>query len=777
MVALFTLPLLLILFYPLPSPLFPKKYATLLQSSDGQLLGARISSDGQWRFPPADSVPQKFEAAILLFEDEYFHYHPGINPVSLGRAVWQNIRSGKIVSGGSTLTMQTVRMALENQERTYSQKIWELLLSIKLELFYSKEEILQLYTYHAPFGGNVVGLSAASWRYFGRPPYQLSWAETAALAVLPNSPSSVFPGKNEITFRHKRDALLDKLSAKGCLTSDEALLAKAEPLPGKVKPLPNDAFHLLQRAEKDGLAGTIVQSTLDFALQRHVKEKTDRYSEQLAYNEIHNAAAIVIDIASGETLAYVGNSFPNGDETNNHGQFVDVITARRSPGSLLKPFLYAAALDDGILLPKELLPDIPLFYRGFAPQNFDKKYRGAVAADEALASSLNVPFVFLLREYGYEKLHQKLQQIGMRSLDKPANHYGLSLILGGAESTLWELSGMFAGMARALNNFQDRPYNKGYSTADYRPNSYLPLKTTKQEGGLETNGFLAAPSILYAFQAMQQLRRPEEMSGAEMYGSYRPVAWKTGTSHGFRDAWAIGLNDRYLVGVWVGNADSEGRPGLTGIRSASPLMFSIFELLDGDATFDEPFGKMVSICKESGLLAGEYCTETTDSNLPDYMLQGKRCTYHHLLHLDQAEKHQVSSACYAVNKMHSKPWFVLPAVQAWYYKQYHSNYKEPPPFLPACGEQNANGFMELIYPREFTKVYVPVEQDGKPGLAIFEAAHRNPASTIYWHLDEAYVGSTNFIHQMGFHPEPGPHMLTLVDEEGNELKQGFEVLR
>ncbi len=767
--------LLIILFLPLPKPLFPRKYATLLQSADGQLLGARIAPDGQWRFPPTDTVPQKFKTAILLFEDEYFHYHPGINPVSLGRAVIQNVKRGTVVSGGSTLTMQTVRMVLGNQNRTFSQKLKETLLALKIELFHSKAEILSLYAYHAPFGGNVVGLSAASWRYYGRYPHQLSWAEAAALAVLPNSPSSIFPGKNEASFKRKRDALLGKLHSRGYLTQDALLLAKAEPLPGKVKPLPDYAYHLLQRAEKEGHAGTTVRTTLNARLQTVVKDKLERYSAEMAANEVHNAAALVLDIQTGNALAYVGNS---GSGQADHGQFVDVITARRSPGSLLKPFLYAAALDEALLLPKELLPDIPMFYRGFAPQNFDKKYRGAVAADEALASSLNVPFVFLLREYGYEKLHQKLRHIGMRSLEQPASHYGLSLILGGAESTLWELTAMYAGMARTAQNYLLRPYNLGYSAQDYRQNSYLP-KEAPASGAekLEANGPFEFASILLTLQAMQQLRRPEEMTGSELFGSYRPIAWKTGTSFGFRDGWAIGLNSRYVVGVWVGNADGEGRPGLTGIRAASPLMFSIFESLDGDTSFDELIGREIQICSSSGLRATENCSETILTQLPDYLKNGKLCQHHQLLHLDETGKYQVNSSCYPVDRMIAKEWFVLPAVQSWYYKQYHTGYKEPPPFLGECVNMQQQGFMELIYPRQFTRIHVPVEQGGKKGLVVFEAAHRDPSAKIFWHLNNKYAGATSHIHQMGFQPEPGSHTLTLVDEEGHELTQIFEVMR
>lgn len=774
--AAFLLFLVIIPLLPLPKPLFPANYATLLSAADGQLLGARIAADGQWRFPAADTVPFKFRTAIVLFEDEYFFHHPGINPVSLGRAFFQNARQGKVVSGGSTLSMQVIRMALGNQNRTIAQKLKEMLLALKLELLYSKREILSLYAYHAPFGGNVVGLNAASWRYFGRSPHQLSWAEAASLAVLPNSPASIFPGKNERDFRRKRDFLLNKLASRGYLSGDELLLAQAEPLPGKVKPLPDHAYHLLQRAEKEGHSGTNVLSTLDAKLQLAVKDKVERYSTQLAGNEIHNAAALVIEAESGRVLAYVGNS---GSTDENHGHYVDVITARRSPGSLLKPFLYAAAMDEGLLLPKELLPDIPLFYRGFAPQNFDKKYRGAVPADVALAGSLNVPFVYLLREYGYEKFHQKLQRLGMTSLSQPAGHYGLSMILGGADATLWELTAMYAGLVRTSQKYLERPYNKGYSASDYRPNNYLlnSPANTETEAEYEAYGPLSFTSVLYTIRAMQQLRRPEEMAGSELFGSYRPIAWKTGTSFGFRDGWAIGFNSRYVVGVWIGNADGEGRPGLTGIRAASPLMFSIFELLGGDASFEEPMGLSVSICSKSGLRATTDCEQTVEMQLPGYMPAGRFCTYHKLLHLDQAGQFQVNSSCYPVGQMVEQPWFVLPAVQSWYYRQYHPGYKEPPAFARNCSGQAGLALMELIYPRQFTKVYVPVEQDGKPGLAVFEAAHRVASAKIFWHLDNTYAGSTSHIHQMGFRPEPGHHILTLVDQDGNELRQEFEVIR
>ncbi|MDH5609434.1 MAG: penicillin-binding protein 1C [Cyclobacteriaceae bacterium] len=761
---------LFILLLPLPRPLFRVPYSTTLRAADGTLLSASIAGDEQWRFPASDSIPARFVQCLLLYEDEYFHYHPGINPVSLIRATLQNIRKGRIVSGGSTLTMQTIRLAFGNQSRTFFHKSWETLLALKLDLTHSKDEILSLYAAHAPFGSNIVGLNAAAWRYYGRPPEQLSWAETAALAILPNHPAAVYPGKNETTYREKRDRLLEKLHQRGILDKQETYLARQEPLPGEIKPLPNEAYHLLHRAMSEGHSGKNIISTLDASLQARAREKINRYSQKLKANYIHNAAALIIEIETGNALVYVGNT----DQSGNHGQHVDIVNAPRSPGSLLKPILYSAALDEGLILPGELLPDIPMFYQGFAPQNFDKKFRGAIPANEALVSSLNVPFVYLLREYGIEKFHQKLKDMGMQSLQMPAAHYGLSLILGGTESSLWEMTALYAGMARSYFRYPQRPYRHGYSPTDYHPNAYLHLPAENEI--LDEYGPLHAASIGFAFRAMQQLRRPNESGDWQLFGSSRPLAWKTGTSFGFRDAWAIGINNRYVVGVWAGNADGEGRPGLTGILSASPLMFDLFDLVPGDARFDMTYGGEISICPKSGMVATPHCENPQPMNVPDYMTEGRLCHFHQPLFLTADSLHQATSACHDVNQLVSKSWFILPPVQAWYYKPYHADYKVPPPFMAGCTPQNDRRAMELIYPRQFTKVFIPIEQDGTPGRAIFEAAHQSPKAIIYWHLDEQYIGQTERVHQMGIQAGQGPHTLTLIDEKGNELIQRFEVL-
>ncbi len=764
--------LLVLLFAPLPSPLFDVPYTTTLRSNDGTLMSASIATDQQWRFPPSDSIPKKFEVAIRLFEDEYFYYHPGINPVSLIRASRQNYKAGKVVSGGSTLSMQAIRMAFGNQPRTYSQKLLEIASAIKLDILYRKEDILKLHANHAPYGGNIVGISAASWRYYGRAPHLLSWAESAALAILPNDPASIFPGKNQIHFLQKRNTLLDKIHDRGYIDADELFLAKEESLPSAIKPLPNHAYHLLHRGIAEGVSEIEIRSTLDAQLQLAANKKVNAYSKKMAYNQINNAAAVIIEIKSGNTLAYVGNTSNPGD----HAQYVDIVTARRSPGSLLKPFLYAAALDEGLIMPKQLLPDIPVFYKGFAPKNFDRQYRGAVPADDALISSLNVPFVHLLIEYGYEKFHQKLLRMGFDSFDRPAGHYGLSLILGGAETTLWELTSVYASMGRALNNYPDRPYQLGYSESDYHTNLYLSETSSNNKHSTQSDGLLRAPSIKYALEAMRKVKRPQEEAGWSYFGSAKPIAWKTGTSYGFRDGWAIGLSNDHLIGVWVGNADGEGRAGLTGVRAAAPLLFELFDLIDDQSEDLSLFGMPQQVCKQSGMLATERCHDQYEMQLPEYLSESAHCTYHHTVHLNKENTYQVNSSCYEVSQINNDSWFVLPPVQAWYYKKYHPNYKQLPPYLPSCEQTNSKTLFDLIYPRQFTKVHIPIEQGGIRGQVVFEAVHGNRNAVVYWHLDQEYLGYTQSTHQKGIQADQGLHTLTLVDDSGNELVQRFEVV-
>ncbi len=767
----------------LPRPLFDQPTCMVLEDEAGNLLGARIANDGQWRFPQADSIPEKFAQALVEFEDRRFWYHPGVDPASLIRAIGQNLRSGHVVSGGSTLTMQVIRLARGNKSRNLWQKFIEAILATRLELGYSKEAILRLYAAHAPFGGNVVGLDAASWRYFGKSAPLLSWAEAATLAVLPNSPALIHPGRNRQALMEKRNRLLDRLLESGRLDRLSWELAKEEPLPDQPHPLPRLAPHLLDRAwlevVKTGKAEhSRIRTTLQQDLQRRVTEIAARQQQVLRQNGIHNLAAIVIEVETGNIVAYVGNVIDAGEE---HGAEVDVITARRSTGSILKPFLYTLMLQGGQLLPNSLVPDIPTTLSGYRPENFHLRYDGVVTARRALVRSLNVPFVRLLQNYGLEKFHFELKRLGFSTIDQPPGHYGLSLVLGGAEATLGDITNAYACMSRMLGKFYDR--DGRYDAGDFRPANYLfGVKTepASRNDLLEEPPFIGAAGAWFAFDAMQQLERPNAFGDWETFESSRQIAWKTGTSFGFRDAWAVGVTPRYAIGIWVGNADGEGRPGLMGAMAAAPALFDVLNILpSGGGWFKAPYDEMkrIPVCHDSGFRALDICPQVDSVWAPASGLKAAACPYHRTIHLDKTQHWQVNAACESPVNMVHVPWFVLPPLEEHYYKSKDPGYRTLPPFRPDCAAgQSGEAMMELIYPKQPTRIYVPIDLDGKLSRTVFSVAHRNPETTIHWHIDNEYRGSTKQFHSMELNPPEGKHVLTLVDEKGNRLEQPFEII-
>lgn len=767
--------LLVLWLFCLPRPLFDNPVSFILEDNQGELLGARIAADGQWRFPYQNDVPQKYADCVVAFEDKRFWWHPGVDVLSLSRALWLNLRHGKVVSGGSTLTMQVIRLARQNPTRTLWEKAIESFMATRLELTYSKREILALYAAHAPFGGNVVGLEAASWRYYGKDPGRLSWAEAATLAVLPNSPALIHPGRNRNTLLAKRNRLLDRLQQNGQLDALECSLAKDEPLPEAPVALPQVAPHLLDRLARSRPTANAsrIATTIDRHLQLRLTDILARRQELYRGNDVHNLAAVVIEVPTGAVLAYVGNVVGAGAE---HGEQVDIIDAPRSTGSILKPFLYAEALESGDMLPNSLLHDVPTQLGQYKPENFYETYDGAVPAKRALVRSLNVPFVLLLQQHGLEKFHFELQHLGLSTLRFPPAHYGLSLILGGAEAKLLDITNTYACMARRLGAFYDR--NGKSDPNDFRPPRF---ETTAPPAEVPTGTGLSAAAIWFSFEAMQQVERPTSAGEWELFQASRPIAWKTGTSFGFRDAWAAGVTPRYAVGVWVGNADGEGRPGLIGVDMAAPVLFEIFEQLPGAQDwFEPPYDDMtqVPVCRQSGFRAGAYC-EADTVWIPKTGLKSAACPYHQLLHLDPSGQWQVTSACEAPASMQHRPWFVLSPLEEFYFKSKNPAYVSPPPFRSDCllaptGPEQSP--MQLIYPKTPTRIYVPVDLDGRLGSTVFQVAHRVPETEVFWHLDGAYLGSTRTFHQMALQPPLGKHTLTLVDANGYRITQPFEII-
>jgi penicillin-binding protein 1C len=693
----------------LPKDLFRgTSYATVVTDRNGELLGARIADDQQWRFPPCDTVPKRFAAALIRFEDRHFRWHPGVNPVALVRAFADNLRAGHVVSGGSTLTMQVVRLS-RNRERTLWQKIVEAVLATRLEFRCSKDEILALYASHAPFGGNVVGLEAAAWRYFGRPAGELSWAESATLAVLPNAPATIHPGKGREQLLAKRNRLLEQLHRYGCFDASTLETALAEPLPDAPYPLPNLARQFVERQPR----GVETRTDIDISLQRQVEDATTRWSDELALTGTADLAAVILDIRTGKTIAYVGNASPTRTRP---GSEVDIAAAPRSTGSILKPFLYCAALADGTILPRTLLRDTPVNLNGFTPQNFDLQFHGAVPAAEALARSLNVPAVHLLRAYGPPRFLEILREAGLSTLSRDASYYGLSLILGGGEGTLADITQAYAGMVRSYD-------------------------------GLPTNSpFRDRLALWYTFEALKEVNRPDEIDW-KLIRSVRKAAWKTGTSYGYRDAWAVGVTPDYAVGVWCGNADGHGVAGMTGARTAGPVLFDLLNLLPPSSDwFEEPLegGVWLDVCKESGMLKSQDCPDYERILLPAQAQESEVCPYH------------------------KDGSFRLPPAMEWYYKAYHPEYEVRP-----VSRETAP--MEFLYPEGGSVLSLPRQLDGSEGGAVFQAVHRDPAATLWWHLDDTYLGETRFIHQMTLSPTPGKHTVTVVDGDGNSVSVGFSV--
>ena len=688
-------------------------YSTVVTDRSGVLLGARTADDGQWRFPPRKQVPSRYATALIQFEDRHFRWHPGVDPLAIGRAIKDNLRSGHVTSGGSTLSMQVIRLSRQ-RERTLWQKAIEAVLATRLECRYSKKRILALYASHAPFGGNVVGLDAAAWRYFGVPPEDLSWAEAATLAVLPNAPASIHPGKGREALLAKRNRLLKRLLDHGDIDEQTYQDACLEPLPDAPQPLPSLAFHLVERAHRTQ-RGQAVCTSLDAGLQTQVEEVAGRWSDRLAAQGVADLAAVVIDLHSGLPVAYVGNASP---WRSRPGREVDIAAKPRSTGSILKPFLFCAAWQEGLLLSGTLIPDIPLNINGFAPQNFDMKYSGAVPAGEALQRSLNVPSVFLLRDYGVPKFQALLQECGLTTLTAAPEHYGLSLILGGAEGTLEEITRAYAGLARSYE-------------------------------GRETFPLHDRVALWETFEALKEVNRPEELD-IHLLPSLRLAAWKTGTSYGFRDAWAVGLTPDYAVGVWAGNADGHGVSALTGARTAGPVLFDLINLLPrGKDWFDAPDGAGVSarICPLSGHLAGPHCPESVSRPIPAAATHSPVCPYHRL--------------------SGGKTVFKLPPAMEWYYRERHPEYQTV--------MLDDTPVMEFIHPSEGSVLRLPRQLDGSAGSSVFQLAHSERNATVYWHMDGHYLGKTTFLHQLVLSPEPGKHELTAVDQQARTVSVHFSV--
>jgi penicillin-binding protein 1C len=739
-------------FIPLPQTLFKKDYSTVILDRNNQILRVFINETEQWHFPPDAEIeiPPKLKIAVLQYEDKYFYNHPGINPVAIIRAFYQNITSAKVISGASTLTMQVTRL-MNPKERTYLNKIFEILQALKIDIKYSKDEILKLYLDHAPYGGNIVGYQAAALRYFNVIPTKLTWGQAAMLAVLPNAPGLISPISNSQNLIEKRNTLLKHLMKESLIDRATFELACREEIPNRSIPLGFSAPHLARHLKMNSKNATIFKTTIDKKLQDEIENIVTIHGNYLESRGIKNASALVVETQTGKVAAYVGSD--DFFDLDAKGQ-VDGVLAPRSSGSILKPFLYALSMDEGYILPQTLIKDVPSYYGSFSPANADLNYRGIVPANQALIQSLNVPAVRLLYQYGYEPFFFFLKEAGISTLFRHYEDYGLSLILGGAETTLWEMAALYRGLAN---------YGK-FESIHLLADENIHQKFQKN---------LISPGASYlTLNILNELYRPGSEAYWQQYQNQWPLAWKTGTSYGQRDGWAIGVNPQWTIAVWIGNFEGQGNANLSGSGCAGPILFEIFNYLPKDPVlswFVKPQDDLdkVDICLDTGFLAGKYCPHTISVDAPVHMKPLKICPYHRQIFVNNSEDKQVCSLCWQNIDYHSVVKLIYPPDVSQYLRKNGQIVESLPPHMSSCPAFAQGNPLQIIYPQEQTALWIPRDFDGTLQKVNLKAAHQQKDCQIYWYLDDNYKGCSKEIHELALLLDKGWHELEVVDEAGN----------
>lgn len=747
---------------PFSSPFFDTDYSQIIKDENGKILRVFLNNNEQWCLPPEDSIttPQKLEDAVICFEDNYYKWHIGINPVSVFRAMYQNISKRKIISGASTITMQIARIR-KQRERTLLNKSIEMLEALKIELYYTKKEILKLYLNHAPYGGNIKGYRAASHRYFDKSPQKLSWAEAATLAVLPNAPGMVSPEKDNKRLEQKRNFLLNKLYKKNKIDKKTYQLAILEPSPNRIYRFKIRAPHLTQKIHSDNTDTKIIETTINTDIQDYTEFLCKQHIAYLRRKGVQNGAALVLETKSGKVKAYVGSQ--NFFDFDGLGQ-VNGILAPRSSGSILKPFLYALSIDDGIIIPQTLIKDVPTYFDAFSPHNADEKYNGIVSAKEALIRSLNIPAVRLLNTYGVYRFYSFLNYAGISSLFRPADDYGLPLIIGGAEVTMWDMAMLFRGLGN----------NGKFSNSYYLKKDSLNNKKT-------TSQLISSGACYLTLDMLKELKRPGSEYYWQEFQNQLPIAWKTGTSYGHKDAWAIGVTPEWTIAVWIGNFDGEGNVNIAGAKSAGPLLFDIFNSLPHNPKLkwfekNEFDFKQVNICKETGFLAGPYCDKTEMVDVPVNMLPLRLCPFHKNIYVNKDETNTVCSWCWEEG-YHAKHFLVYPTDVIYQLKKRGQLLENIPPHNPKCTKKSNLKPIDFIYPKDSARIWLPRDFNNKYQKLIARLAHTSPKKTVFWYIDNIYLGDTKNKHVKAIEINQGWHDLQVTDEDGYKKKIRFYINR
>ncbi len=735
--------------FPPPLDALRPPSATVVLDNEGRPLRFFLPPDGSKRLWAAlEDVSPELKKALVASEDRWFYSHPGVNPLAVIRAGWSNLVSGRTISGASTIPMQIARMA-EPGPRTLGSKLSEAFRALQLSARFGKDELLEIYLNMVPYGGNIVGVGAAAYYYFGKSPDALSLGEAALLTAIPRSPAKYDPVRHPAAARTARDRVLRQLSRRGPFSTLEVGEALKQPLPASTLPTPMHAPHFCRLVKNRSRTGTQVRTSLDRRTQAIAEARVRNRVPALRTQGIDNAACVVVDTATREVLALVGSA--DFFDPDHQGQ-INMAEVKRSPGSTLKPFLYALAMDQGDIIPESYLLDVPTDFSGYTPRNYDQTYQGRVTVRQALTRSLNVPAVRLLARTGLDEFHSLLERGGL-DLAKPARHYGLPLVLGACEASLLELTGIYAALAGG---------------GEYRPLNFAP--TNGQDGISSGERILSRESSWLTSVMLSQVPRPD-MSGTWMLTRDAPsVAWKTGTSFGHRDAWAIGYSGRLTIGVWVGNPDGRPRKGISGATHAGPLLFDLFRALErGGAPLRKPDNLEImemDLCAEDHLRPGPLSTDLIRAKAIRGRTRLPVSTLHRKIFVDAETGLRLMGDC--LGKRPVKSVVIKeqsPELAAWLLSQGLQS-EGVPRLSPECRAIPSGAEPRIVSPNARTPYRVRKGVPNEYQRIALKAHSGQGSGSLFWYQDGELVASGPTGRQLFLTPSPGRHRLVVVDELG-----------
>jgi len=747
---------LLNLLFPLPDKI---EYSTIITDSRGEVIHAFLTKNQQWRMKTElDEISPLLRRTIIEKEDKYFYYHPGINPFSISKAFFKNIFHWKRVSGASTITMQVAR-ALEPKRRNYWNKCVEIFRSFQLEIKYSKDEILQMYLNLVPYGGNIEGVKSASVLYFAKNPDHLSLAEITALSIIPNRPSSLVIGRNNDHIVQERNKWLKKFAREKVFTEKEIQDALNEPLIAKRGTVPVFIPHLAYKLKRQG--GDIIKTNIELNTQRKVEKMVEDYSRALSLKNIRNAAVMVIDNMTHNVIVYVGSS--DFSDTTDAGQ-VNGAAAVRQPGSTLKPLLYGLCIDQGLLTPKMVITDVAVNYDGYAPENYDKKFNGYVTMEYALEHSLNIPAVKSLRALGKETLIRELAACNFQQVKKDQAKLGLSMILGGCGTTLEELTGLYSIFANE-GKFVAPAYRQVAAGARSDGDRQTGVASTSSDRPGLT--ILTPAATFMINQILSKINRPDFPLNWESTTHLPKIAWKTGTSYGRRDAWSIGYNKHFTVGIWVGNFSALGIPELSGANVATPLLFKIFNTIDYDTDeewFQQPKDCDIRmLCSETGLLPGEHCSDLSTDYFIPMISTAKKCDNIREMIVSADEKITYCRTCMPVNGYKKKFYKVITPDMERYFEENRIAYQKIPAHNPACEKIFRDGAPVVTAPSNGNEYLISKKDPQRLQLSCNVG---NDVGKVYWYINDKFYKAAEAKARQFFIPEEGPVKISCTDDKG-----------